>query len=605
MGELLLKYQMERIMKLRYELLALTISAIFLINCAGIDEGPTQYEDLNKIKSIVSKNPDKINELDEYGNSYLHLSVREGNIEIVEFLISQGAEVNIKDSLGVTPLQVAARAGRLEIVEYLLSKGAKVGVKDHTGITPLHDAVIKEHIQIVKILVSHGANINTADSGNQTALHDAIMLKNIEISDFLLTKGANVNTKNDQGRSPLHDAANSGNLSLVKELVDRGAGVNTKDKYEGLPLHYASREGYLAIVKYLISKGSNINDRGAFYLQRGVWELTLGCTPLHISASQGHLDVVKYLITQGADVSAKNNDGETALVLARRNENENVADYLAFLERKVQSSMSDLEDNTISERKSVISDEQKTIKSIMAKLDFGRYTALIIGNNNYEHLPSLKTAQNDTKEVAKILKEKYGFTIKILLDAKRSDILLELNNLRRDLTNQDNLLIYYAGHGWLDKEADEGYWLPIDAEKENMLAWVSNSSITASIRALKAKHVLVIADSCFSGKLARGIHIVNKTPGYLYRLSQKKARCVISSGGLEPVIDSGGKGDHSVFASAFLDALIENNGIMDSAQLFNSLRRPVMLNSDQTPEYSDIRKAGHEGGEFLFVPLHK
>jgi hypothetical protein len=80
---------------------------------------------------------------------------------------------------------------------------------------------------------------------------------------------------------------------------------------------------------------------------------------------------------------------------------------------------------------------------------------------------------------------------------------------------------------------------------------------------------------------------------------------VISSGGLEPVIDSGGRGEHSVFASALLDILKENKGILDGAQLFNKLRRPVMLNSDQTPEYSDIRKAGHEGGEFLFVPVSK
>jgi hypothetical protein len=79
---------------------------------------------------------------------------------------------------------------------------------------------------------------------------------------------------------------------------------------------------------------------------------------------------------------------------------------------------------------------------------------------------------------------------------------------------------------------------------------------------------------------------------------------VISSGGLEPVIDSSGDGQHSTFASAFLNTLKENQDIMDSSELFNELRRPVMLNSDQTPEYSDIRKAGHEGGEFLFVPLN-
>jgi hypothetical protein len=152
----------------------------------------------------------------------------------------------------------------------------------------------------------------------------------------------------------------------------------------------------------------------------------------------------------------------------------------------------------------------------------------------------------------------------------------------------------------LDEEADEGYWLPIDARKDNMLAWISNSSITTSLRAIKAKHVLIVADSCYSGKLARGVHIVNKTPGYLTHLSTKRARCVISSGGVEPVIDTGGNGLHSVFAAAFLNALKENDDIMDGAQLFNNLRRPVMLNSDQTPEYSDIRKAGHEGGEFLF-----
>ena len=238
-------------------------------------------------------------------------------------------------------------------------------------------------------------------------------------------------------------------------------------------------------------------------------------------------------------------------------------------------------------------------------IDFGNYSALIIGNDNYPYLPQLKTAQNDAKKVAETLKDKYGFKVKLLLDANRSDILLALNNLRWNLTQRDNLLIYYAGHGWLDKEADEGYWLPVNAQKGNMLAWISNSSITASLRALKAKHVLIVADSCFSGKLARGVHIVNKTPGYLSRLSRKRARSVISSGGLEPVMDSGGRGEHSVFASALLDTLRENKGIMDGAQLFNKLRRPVMLNSDQTPEYSDIRKAGHDGGEFLFVPISR
>jgi len=237
----------------------------------------------------------------------------------------------------------------------------------------------------------------------------------------------------------------------------------------------------------------------------------------------------------------------------------------------------------------------------LSGIKFGRYFSLVIGNNKYQTLPKLKTAKNDAQVVAGTLKKSYGFNVELLLDTTRSDILLALNKLRRKLTKQDNLLIYYAGHGWLDKEADEGYWLPTDAEEENTVNWVSNSFITSTLRAMEAKHVLIVADSCYSGKLGRGLHIRNTSPSYLTRIATKKARSVISSGGLEPVIDSGGEGQHSVFASVFLNALRENKGVMDGTQLFLKIRRPVMLNADQTPEYSDIRKAGHQGGDFLFV----
>jgi hypothetical protein len=112
---------------------------------------------------------------------------------------------------------------------------------------------------------------------------------------------------------------------------------------------------------------------------------------------------------------------------------------------------------------------------------------------------------------------------------------------------------------------------------------------------------MVVADSCYSGKLVRGIHITRKDPDYLGRISQKKARVVLSSGGLEPVVDVGANGLHSVFATAFIETLRENKEVLDGTELFSKIRRPVMVNSDQTPEYGDIRKAGHAGGDFLFV----
>jgi hypothetical protein len=235
-----------------------------------------------------------------------------------------------------------------------------------------------------------------------------------------------------------------------------------------------------------------------------------------------------------------------------------------------------------------------------AALDFGTYHALVIGNNDYMKLPKLKTAINDAKAVADALRDLYGFEIKLILNGTRRDIVSALDKLRGELTQKDNLLIYYAGHGYFDKDAERGYWLPVGASGDTSADWISNADITDKLKALRAKHVMVVSDSCYSGTLTRGIRIKLRGPDYLIRISHKRARTVLTSGGLEPVMDSGG-GEHSVFAKAFLDALQKNTAIMDGTQLFSNIRRRVMVNAYQTPQYSDIRFAGHEGGDFLFV----
>jgi len=234
-------------------------------------------------------------------------------------------------------------------------------------------------------------------------------------------------------------------------------------------------------------------------------------------------------------------------------------------------------------------------------IDFGDYHALIIGNQEYLYMTKLKSSEKDAVEVSKLLRDTYGFEVTSLIDATRSDILTALIHYRRELGKSDNLLIYYAGHGWLDTDADEGYWLPVDAQLDNYQNWISNSTITSQLKAIEAKHVLVVADSCYSGKLARGITVQIKTHGYLQKMSNQRARSVLCSGGLEPVYDSGGKDGHSIFASAFLKILKENQSVIDTTEVFSKIRRPVLLNSEQTPQYSDIKKAGHEGGDFLFV----
>lgn len=214
--------------------------------------------------------------------------------------------------------------------------------------------------------------------------------------------------------------------------------------------------------------------------------------------------------------------------------------------------------------------------------NLGRYHALVIGNQQYRSLPSLKTPAADSAAVAEVLRKDYGFTVRLIVNATRVQMVDALAEMRGTLGEHDNLLIYYAGHGYLDREADRGYWMAVDAEQTSPANWVSNADITDALRAMKAKHVLIVADSCYSGTLTRDLAIRPPEASDLVRLAQKRARNVLTSGGLEPVSDVGGSG-HLVFARAFLDALRTNPGITDVTSLFAGLRRQVLLKAEQTP----------------------
>ncbi len=246
-----------------------------------------------------------------------------------------------------------------------------------------------------------------------------------------------------------------------------------------------------------------------------------------------------------------------------------------------------------------------TVKRVSLALEFGRYHALVIGNNAYSGMPALRTAVADAEAIAETLSTRYGFTVDLLENATRYDIISAMSNLRATLTYEDNLLIYYAGHGVIDPVTERGYWLPIDADPDNPANWVANDDITNMLKAFPARHVLVVADSCYSGTLTRQaparLETWEERHAWLERLIGKRSRTVFASGSLEPVAD-GGAGGHSVFAAALLDVLRENTEVIEAQGLFEPVRQRVVLNANQTPQYSDVRLAGHEGGDFVFVP---
>jgi len=251
----------------------------------------------------------------------------------------------------------------------------------------------------------------------------------------------------------------------------------------------------------------------------------------------------------------------------------------------------------------------------VGNLQFGRYYALIIGNQHYELIESLKTPLNDAERAARVLHDKYGFTVLVLKDSSDVAMLKALNDLNDVLKPEDNLLIYYAGHGArLQTNFDvAGYWLPINSEappKDTF--WVPNEQITAHLARLVAKRILVVADSCYAG-------LLSADPSYLFAAGSggytreyiayklpKRSRLLISSGGDEPVLDSGG-GANSVFAQAFISELEANQGILPTPELFGRVAKRVAAAAAQggtpeKPEFKSIKGAGHEFGDFFFVP---
>ncbi len=252
-------------------------------------------------------------------------------------------------------------------------------------------------------------------------------------------------------------------------------------------------------------------------------------------------------------------------------------------------------------------------KNILPIESFGNYHALIIGNRNYSNWPKLETPEKDALDIDYLLRTKYGFKTKVLIDATRYELLQALNELRMELKQTDNLLIYYAGHGHLEEKISRGYWIPVDADLDSSTEWISTIQIADILSIMSVNHVMIIADSCYSGALTRSslarleTGMTEKARRHWIKIMmEKRSRTALTSGDLQPVIDKGG-GEHSVFAKALIDVLQENKGIIEGQNLHKEVSARVAyaasaVEVEQIPQYAPIRFAGHESGEFFLVP---
>ena len=240
----------------------------------------------------------------------------------------------------------------------------------------------------------------------------------------------------------------------------------------------------------------------------------------------------------------------------------------------------------------------------------GRYFALVIGNAQYQHLAAVPTAERDAKAMQSLFEKQYGFQVTLLLNAKKVDIEKTLYRLSQALAADDNLVVYYAGHGKRDLRNRRGWWLPVDAaansdEKTN---WLPNQDVSDRLALIPARHILVLADASYVGDITRGapqLEPRGMTPAqwksYVEATTRKKSRLALSSGADEPA--GGTAAQSSRFTATLINVLQRQRGVFSASQLHREVVDTLTADQKVTsaiPTFAPLQTASHEGVDFLF-----
>ena len=227
---------------------------------------------------------------------------------------------------------------------------------------------------------------------------------------------------------------------------------------------------------------------------------------------------------------------------------------------------------------------------------------MLLAVNDYADpgFPTLSRPIEDATALKNLLIRKYGFenaNITFIKNPKSDDLDAVFEALRYQVTSEDLLFIFFAGHGWFDDQAQIGYWLPADAAKTNKSRWFRNSTLVENIGAINSKHTLLVADACFSGGIlaTRAVNIHNNASAEYSNQMKKTSRKAMTSGKLTPVPDD------SIFMKYFLKALEENENLyLSSEDLFDTVKIGMKNNTTTKPAFGEIRNTGDAGGNFVF-----
>ncbi len=230
-----------------------------------------------------------------------------------------------------------------------------------------------------------------------------------------------------------------------------------------------------------------------------------------------------------------------------------------------------------------------------------RNFAFLIASQQYDDpaIPQLENPITDAVKLKLLLKNSYGFkeeNIFTSYNPEVPDTRKQFQALTEQLKPQDNLVIFYAGHGIWDKQEKKGYWLLTDARRFDKSTWLTNKEVLEMIAKVPSRHTLLITDACFSGGVFRTRGLGDAPPA-ISKLNEKISRVAITSGNDTEVPDE------SVFMKYLVKALAENKEKYITAQkmFINQILEAVMTETKTEPRYGTLELAGHVGGDFIFI----
>ncbi|XP_050311925.1 transient receptor potential cation channel subfamily A member 1 isoform X2 [Anthonomus grandis grandis] len=250
----------------------------------------------------------------------VHLACAQGAIEIVKIMFQMQPEEKLAcltscDIQKMTPLHCAAMFDHPDIVEYLISEGADRNAIDKERRSPLLLAALRGGWKTVHTLIRLGADINIKDINKRNVLH-LVVMNGGQLEQFASEAKSKesllqlLNEKDLTGCSPLHYASREGHIKSLENLIRLGACINLKNNNNESPLHFAARYGRYNTVKQLLD-----SEKGNFIINESDGE---GMTPLHIASQQGHTKVVQLLLNRGA-LLHRDHNGRNPLHLAAMN----------------------------------------------------------------------------------------------------------------------------------------------------------------------------------------------------------------------------------------------------------------------------------------------